>query len=126
MVIIHSAVKSDFMQNYFDGLVQGCSSSIANALELLQSCTKPLIFYPQCDQYTCPSFALSTQNHTKGSARLDISIYLSLPSFQNVAFLNADYRFYMTTLHKNPLAQWVVSLPSGCQTVEYFEPRMSQ
>ena len=26
---------------YIDGLVQDCSSSIANALELLQSCTKP-------------------------------------------------------------------------------------
>ena len=26
-----------------DGLAQGCSNSIANALELLQSCTKPSI-----------------------------------------------------------------------------------
>ena len=26
---------------YVDGLVQDCSNSIANALELLQSCTKP-------------------------------------------------------------------------------------
>ena len=26
-----------------DGLVQDCSNSIANALELLQSCAKPLI-----------------------------------------------------------------------------------
>ena len=25
----------------YDGLVQDCSNSIANALELLQSCTKP-------------------------------------------------------------------------------------
>ena len=29
---------------YFDGLVQDCSNSIANALELLQSCAEPLIF----------------------------------------------------------------------------------
>ena len=28
---------------YITGLVQYCSSSIANTLELLQSCTKPLI-----------------------------------------------------------------------------------
>ena len=28
---------------YVDGLVQDCSNSIANALELLQSCTKPSI-----------------------------------------------------------------------------------
>ena len=27
-----------------DGLVQGCSNSIANTLELLQSCNKPLIY----------------------------------------------------------------------------------
>ena len=31
------------MYIYFDGLVQECSNSIANALELLQSCTKPSI-----------------------------------------------------------------------------------
>ena len=29
---------------YIAGLVQGCSNSIANALELLQSCTKPSIW----------------------------------------------------------------------------------
>ena len=28
--------------DYIDGLVQDCSNSIANAMELLQSCTKPL------------------------------------------------------------------------------------
>ena len=31
------------MFSYYDGLVQDCSNSIANALELLQSCTKPSI-----------------------------------------------------------------------------------
>ena len=37
-----SAIYSDF-----DGLKQDCSNSIANALELLQSCTKPSIWgYP--------------------------------------------------------------------------------
>ena len=30
-------------QAYIDGLEQDCSNSIANALELLQSCTKPSI-----------------------------------------------------------------------------------
>ena len=32
------------LQTHIDGLVQDCSNSIANALELLQSCTKPLIY----------------------------------------------------------------------------------
>ena len=31
-------------QQHFDGLVQDCSNSIANALELLQPCTKPSIY----------------------------------------------------------------------------------
>ena len=30
---------------HFDGLVQDCSNSTANALELLQSCTKPSIWF---------------------------------------------------------------------------------
>ena len=32
-----------YILEYFKGLVQDCSNSIANALELLQSCAKPLI-----------------------------------------------------------------------------------
>ena len=31
------------MDDFFDGLAQDSSNSIANALELLQSCTKPSI-----------------------------------------------------------------------------------
>ena len=31
--------------SHIDGLVQGCSISIANALEILQSCTKPSVLY---------------------------------------------------------------------------------
>ena len=33
----------DLNVTYFEGLEQDCSNSIANALELLQSCTKPSI-----------------------------------------------------------------------------------
>ena len=32
---------------YIDGLVQDCCNSIANALELLQSCTKPSIYWDE-------------------------------------------------------------------------------
>ena len=32
------------LPTYIDGLVQDCNNSIANALELLQSCTKPSIY----------------------------------------------------------------------------------
>ena len=33
-----------FSDAYIDGLAQDCSISIANALEILQSCTKPSIY----------------------------------------------------------------------------------
>ena len=38
------ALASKIELNHIDGLVQDCSNSIANALELLQSCTKPSIY----------------------------------------------------------------------------------
>ena len=42
----HMQLTPFFSAQYdIDGLVQGCSNSIANALELLQSCTKPLTWY---------------------------------------------------------------------------------
>ena len=33
-----------FKEMHVDGLVQDCSNSIANTLELLQSCTKPSMY----------------------------------------------------------------------------------
>ena len=43
---MYSAVLIQFevITRYFDSLVQDCSNSIADALELLQSCTKPSIW----------------------------------------------------------------------------------
>ena len=40
----------EFTDTYSDGLAQDCSNSIANALELLQSCAKPSICVnrPKC------------------------------------------------------------------------------
>ena len=42
--------RSDFdlIKDYIEGLEQHCSNSIANALELLQSCTKPSISSYAC------------------------------------------------------------------------------
>ena len=42
-----SLTRSD---SHIDGLVQDCSISIANALEILQSCTKPSIRWPNITQ----------------------------------------------------------------------------
>ena len=36
---------------HFDGLVQDCSISSALAMEILQSCTKPLIYFPEMLNY---------------------------------------------------------------------------
>ena len=40
----YSLYHHNWGYSQFDGLVQDCSNSIANALELLQSCTKPLSY----------------------------------------------------------------------------------
>ena len=58
-----------FSIDYFDGFVQDCSSSIANALDILQSCNKPSICYnrwgntkevlPVSERIGFPSLALT-------------------------------------------------------------------
>ena len=40
-IISHYIPKLSNFEYYLDGLVQDCSISIANALEILQACTKP-------------------------------------------------------------------------------------
>ena len=49
--------------NIFDGLVQDCSISIANALEILWSCTKPLILECAVRRPVCFTDTLSFQNY---------------------------------------------------------------
>ena len=40
----HAFTITDLFWGYVNSLVQECSNSIANALELLQSCTKPSVY----------------------------------------------------------------------------------
>ena len=42
--IAHLEAITDIIYQHVDGLVPDCSISIANALEILQSCTKPLMW----------------------------------------------------------------------------------
>ena len=42
--IVYSVIVCTEFNDYFDGLVQDCSNSSVLAMELLQSCAKPLIF----------------------------------------------------------------------------------
>ena len=59
--VLHCVVFLDVLviiRGYIDGLVQGCSNSIANALELLQSCTKPSIFGESLHDYFADTGAI--------------------------------------------------------------------
>ena len=52
MALLQSYMKTMecvFAAFYIDGLVPDCSNSITNALELLQSCTKPSISFLNTD-----------------------------------------------------------------------------
>ena len=63
--------------NYTDDLVQGCRISIANALEILQTCTKPFMMTssngnifrvtgPLCGEFTSPSEFPTQRPVTRG------------------------------------------------------------
>ena len=43
-----------WIRQHFDGLVQDCSISITNALEILESCTKPSIYSIRSHKIFCP------------------------------------------------------------------------
>ena len=77
---------------YIDGLVQDCSNFIANALELLQSCTKPSIYGTK--NVSSPSSHLSyrmVQRHQEAQA-IDTILFKLL---QSVRIL---YSFQMTII----------------------------
>ena len=50
---------------YWDGLMQDCSNSIAKALELLQSCTKPSIYHMSIQQQCQKAFKITGNIYTK-------------------------------------------------------------
>ena len=56
----HSQCSEIRQVTNIDGLVQDCSNSIANALELLQSCTKPsnYIFYVFSEKYSITDMSI--------------------------------------------------------------------
>ena len=58
--------RTTVVKVYIKDLVQDCSNTIANALELLQSCTKPSIYSrPVGNTHTsmCPTFLVSNDNY---------------------------------------------------------------
>ena len=71
------SVKFGDVNNHADGFAQDCSNSIANALELQQSCTKPWIYWcPFCAEFHCTSF---TKYPSKNTNKSCINISLQPP-----------------------------------------------
>ena len=71
---------------YIDGFVQDCSNSIANALELQQSCTKPSIYIMQ------QSENMSTGSY--GKNKLGSQPTIAQPD--NVIIVYMNYIWYST------------------------------
>ena len=55
-------VNTKYNMVYIDGLVQDCSNSCVSAMELLQSCTKPLIWYLFC-WWPCEKWVTDFNKH---------------------------------------------------------------
>ena len=72
----HGWVIISWMIHQIDGLVQNCSISIANALEILQSCTKPSK-YDYLSMFKSQSICVS-KRVTRGHITWELTIYLSV------------------------------------------------
>ena len=81
--------QSSNSEGYIEGLVQDCSNSISNALELLSSCTKPSI-------YEMSHYQISTM-HKKGTSfflrtypiSIDLCVRVPLQHFSITSMLNS-------------------------------------
>ena len=79
-----------FDDNLIDGSVQDCINSIALALELLQCCTKPSIWWQLCD----PVVVLYFHKTRKNSILVEINtIRINIPLYQNAIDLQAKYLY---------------------------------
>ena len=93
-------VRSCHFAWYIDALVQDCSNSIANALELLQSCTKPLIlWYSKYFLWPLNGESVSTEEHQTNSRK---SIYTTCDMEKVlIIHLNRNWLFCTEYLIRN-------------------------
>ena len=70
---------------YIDGIVQDCSISSANVLEILQSCTKPLISTGTCNMVGRPGYSPA-----------DISLFIM--GAWSLRFIEAEWRISKLTI----------------------------
>ena len=74
MTTFGAASDENFVKwQHFDGLVQDCSKSIARALELLQSCTKPSI-YGFSDETLLSCLQVTTQTSLGGTSVVSVDV----------------------------------------------------
>ena len=92
----HIGVKllSEILLTQFDGLVQDCSISSANALEIRQSCTKPRIhFCVYATGYGGVNICWSDETLTYGGPNKMVDILLM--AFSNALFLRGVLYFFI-------------------------------
>ena len=94
---------SDDWNHYINGLVQDCSISSANALEILQSCTMPLLSFHQNKAHVYKIWVSKSREHHK--FRSENEIYIKKKNFPfwhsyntfffiNVKIFIQDQNFY--------------------------------
>ena len=102
----------DYIYIYIDGSVQDCSNSIANALELLQPCTKPSIFAPQTFWWI--SLSITEYHITCSHCKIIFADQINIGS-GNGLVLRRRHAFSWT--NDGPLP-WCIS-PSHCLTCRW-------
>ena len=110
--------------HHIDGLVQDCSNSIANALELLQSCTKPSTFTMVWARNIKPTHAYTGTHHghysdvTVGMMASQITSFTIVyspvysgadqrkhQSSASLAFVRGIHRWPLNSPHKWPVTR---------------------
>ena len=102
---------------YIDGLVQDCSNSIANALELLQSCTKPSI---------CPfNWNLKASSFTWGRQRLSVFVLTLLAKQTNITHSLLS-KISLSYIPLNVIDNWQITQSSETivQMITFLFPRL--
>ena len=94
---------------YGDSLVQDCSTSIANALELLQSCTKPSILLHH-SQFSSKKYSVKTQFHlictTILVPRVALAIFSIMPITKHLIMNNLTHCGLLTGYYGLFVAWW--------------------
>ena len=90
----------------FNGLVQDCSISIANTLEILQSCTKPLICNKPSMPFLNHCLTLKYRNRVTKRWNYDMYVYIYIyVCMQNPCFVLHNPRW------RQNVYKWIVNRP---------------